>query len=691
VEEKHTICRLCSALCPIVVHLENGRIISAEREAGPAVEEDYFCPKLKAAPDIVYSADRIKTPLIKEQEKGKANWKEASWRQALDIIAEKLDFFRTTYGAESVCWMRGMAADWGAPWDYAIRFMNAFGSPNTIGNGAVCHVAREMAHFLTYGVMSYPDYKNSQCIVVWGKNDRDCNPQGYESILYAKERGAKLIVVDPIETTLTSLADIWLQIRPGCDGLLAMSMIDVIISESLYDKDFVGAWTVGFDELKEAVGAYAPERVAQEMWLDVEKIRESARLYATTKPACIVDGNGLDMHVNVFQNTRSVCMLRALTGSVDKKGGDLLPKAIPTEDIQLNERFPNDIKPISFRYPLFNRFHKTRGDHVLSSVVDAIVEEDPYPIKALIIQASNPVVTMANSKRLLRALEKLEFIVVIDLFMTRTAKHAHIILPTTTCFEKTQLNLGSMSRNHVTLQDQVIDCVGNTWPDSKITFELAKRMGYENEFPWDTVEEAIDYQLTPSGITVESLRKNHHGIDYEETRYEKYRNSGFPTQSGKVELYSETLREHGYPPIPTFDEDGKNSPSFHNQKADFPLVGISGARPNSFVHSQFRNIPSLLEQEPEPFVDIHPKDAETRDIMDGDSVKVATPNGRITMKARVSSVVHPGSVRIAWGWGEYNADFNINDLTDDEMRDPITSTPSNRCFMCNVVKEVKTG
>ena len=690
-EEKHTICRLCSALCPIVVHLEKGRIISAERETDFPVEKGYFCPKLRAAADIVYSTDRVKTPLIKEEKEGKAIWKEVSWKQALDTIAEKLDFFKTTYGAESVCWMRGMAADWGAPWDYAIRFMNAFGSPNIIGNGAVCPVAREMAHYLTYGVMSYPDYSNSKCIVVWGKNDRDCNPQGYESILYAKERGAKLIVVDPIETTFASLADIWLQIRPGCDGLLAMSMIHVIISESLYDGDFVKTWMVGFDDLKEAAKAYAPERVAQEMWLDAAKIRESARLYARTKPACIADGNGLDMHVNVFQNTRSVCMLRALTGSLDKKGGDLLPKAFPTEDIQLKERFRNEIKPISFEYPLFNKFHRTRGDHVLSSIVDAILEENPYPIKALIIQASNPVVTMANSKRFLRALEKLEFIVVIDLFITRTAKHAHIILPTTTCFEKTQLNLSNMSRNHVTLQDQVIDWVENTWPDWKITFELAKRMGYKKEFPWDTVEEAIAYQLRPSGITVESLRKNHGGIDYEETRYEKYRNSGFPTQSGKVELYSETLREHGYPPIPTFAEDEKNNLSFYNQKDDFPLMGISGARPNSFVHSQFRNIPSLLKREAEPVVDIHSIDAETRDIMDGDNVRVETPNGRITMKAKVSTVVHPGSVRIAWGWGECNPDFNINDLTDDEMRDPITSTPSNRCFMCNVIKGVKTG
>ena len=297
---------------------------------------------------------------------------------------------------------------------------------------------------------------------------------------------------------------------------------------------------------------------------------------------------------------------------------------------------------------------------------------------------------MANSSRFLRALEKLEFIVVIDLFMTRTAQWADMILPTTTCFEKTQLNLRYMSRNDVALQNRVIDWVGETWPDWKITFELARKMGFEKEFPWTTVEEAIDYQLSPSGITVEMLGQNPDGIFYEETGYEKYKDNGFSTPSGKVELYSERLKEHGYAPIPTFHADEENSLSFYTEKARFPLVGISGARTSSFVHSQFRNIPSLLAFEPEQLADIHPQDAEERKIMDGDRVQVETPHGRVILKARVSPVVHPGSIRIAWGWGEYHPDCNLNDLTDDGKRDPVTGTPSNRCFMCNVVREIKT-
>jgi len=249
----------------------------------------------------------------------------------------------------------------------------------------------------------------------------------------------------------------------------------------------------------------------------------------------------------------------------------------------------------------------------------------------------------------------------------------------------------SIDQNRVMLQNKVIECVGNSWPDWKIIFELAQRMGYRKEFPWDTVGEAIAYQLEPAGITVEMLRKNPDGIVFEERKYKKYRKSGFDTRSGKVEIYSKVFKEHSYPSIPNFDKDKENHPSFYDKRDHFPLIGISGARSINFVHSQFRNIPYLLKREPEPFVDIHPEDAKARGISDGDVIMVETPNGRVKMKAKVSDIVHPGLVRIPWGWGEFSPDYNINSLTDDEGRDPITSTTSNRCFMCNVVKEIRTG
>ena len=688
-EEKHTMCRLCGAVCPILVHLENGRIVSAERKTDLPPGKAYPCAKLAAAQEIIYSPQRVKTPLIKREFAGNIYWEEISWDQALDTVVTQLNFFKEKYGAESVCWMRGQAPDWGATWDYAQRFMDVFGSPNVIGTGYSCYAPRQMAHVYTYGAMTSPDYRNSKCILVWGKNDQDTNPAAFERILQAKEQGAKLLVVDPIKTELAQMADIWLQIKPGCDGLLAMSMIHVIISEGLYDSDYIKEWVLGFDRLREEAEKVGPEMIGEIIWLDPKKIREAARLYARTKPACLIDGNGLDMHVNVVQNTRAVCLLRALAGNLDTKGGDLFSQPIQIKNIRLKERLPENLKPITFQYPLFSDCGKLSGKQALPPLLDAILEGKPYPIKALVVQGANPVVTMANSSKVLHALSKLNFIVAIDLFQTRTAKLAHLILPASTSFEKTQLNTASTRNNRVILQNQVVDWVENSWPDWKIIFELAKKMGYEEEFPWPTVEEAIDDQLKPSGITVKMLRNNPNGVIVGEARYEKYKLEGFDTKSGKIEIYPEVFEEYGYQPLPRFTDGDENLLSFYSNRDDYPFIGISGAKSNHYVHSQLRNIPFLRQCEPEPFVDIHPTDALKQGIKNGDDVRIQTPKGSIKMKSRISDIVTPGVVRIPWGWGETNPQQNINVLTDDEVRSPATSTPPMRDFMCNVVKEVE--
>ncbi len=617
------------------------------------------------------------------------DFRETSWDKALGIVAEKFKHFKATHGAHSICWLRGMAADWGAPWDYANRLMNAFGSPNSIGNGSVCHVGREMAHAYTYGAMTVPQAKTANCILVWGKNDLHTNPQAADAILHARQQGAKLIVVDPIRTRLAAMADLWLQVKPGHDGLLVMAMIHEIISNGLYDADFVRDWTVGFAELQAAAGAFSPEAVAADIWLDPDDIRQAARLYATTKPACIIDGNGLDMQLNVFQDTRAVCILRALTGNLDQPGGDFIPQPVPARNIQLRERLPQGVPPITRDYPLFNTFNPTWGLHAQSCLIDAIVDEVPYPIRMLVVQSGNPAVTMTDSARVRRAFEKLEFLVVIDPFMTQTAQYAHVVLPASSCFEKTQLNRAYLRNNLVILQKQVIDCLGDSWPDWKITFDLARRLGLERDFPWQTIEEAIDYQLEPAGITVAALREKPMGIAAGETAYQKYRASAFATPSGKVELYSERLKQHGHEPVPYLQGWRGNPISFADRSAEFPLIGISGARPSRFTHSQFHNIPSLLGRKPEGQVDIHPLDANDRDITSGDLLKITTPRGQVHMRARISEEVHRGSIRIAWGWGDMNPSWNLNDLTDDGTRNAITCTPSNRSFMCHLAKVVE--
>lgn len=683
--KKDTVCRLCSACCPVEVMIHNGRLTAARRKSSLPQEQRQPCPKLRAAADITYSPNRLTTPLIRDRHGKHNDFRTASWDEALDTIATRMLQFKQKHGAQSVAWLRGMAADWGAPWDYATRLMHAFGSPNAIGNGSVCHVAREMAHAFTYGAMTIPQIKDAHCIMVWGKNDQNTCPPAFEAILQARQQGARLIVIDPVRTPLAEMADIWLQIKPGHDGLLAMAMIDTIISEELFDRDFVQQWSVGFEDLRRAAQAFTAESIADKLWLTATDIRKTARLYATTPPACIVDGNGLDMQLPVFDATRAVCMLRALTGNLDRPGGDLIPQPVPSQDMQLKERLPAGLPPVTCNYSLFSRFHHNWGLHAQSALIDAILEERPYPVRMLIVQSGNPAVTMTDTNRVRQALQKLECLVAIDLFATRTTQLADIVLPAAGCFEKTQLNRAALRHSLVAVQNQVIDCIGDSWPDWKITFELGRRLGLDKDFPWQTIEAAIDYQLQPAGLTTARLRSSPSGIHWCRVEYGKFVSQGFHTPSGKVEFHSSRLAKNGYPAVP-FEQGFAPPLTEAGCQDEFPFIGISGERCNRYTHSQFRQVPALRKQEPEGYIDIHPKDALRLAVIDGTLLKVSTPKGCIRMKARISDRIHTGSILIAWGWGEVDPSWSINNLTDDTLRNPVTATPSNRSFMCKVEK-----
>ena len=681
---RDSVCRLCSSCCPIEAEVVDNHLIAAWRKSFLAPEKRLACPKLAAAPDIVYSPHRLTTPLIKKDDG--AGFREAGWEEALNLVAARFLRQREESGAQSVAWLRGMAADWGAPWDYPNRLMNLFGSPNTLGNGSICFVGRDFAHSYTYGAVAFPEAKNARCILVWGKNDRNTALGAAEAIFYAREQRAKLVVIDPVQTPLARRADIWLQIKPGHDGLLAMAMIHQIIQEGLYDAEFVDQYTVGFEQIKEIAARYPAEAVAREIWLTADQIRQVARLYATIKPASIIDGNGLDMHREVFDTTRAIAMLRALTGNLDKPGGDVLPQPIPLRNIQLKDRLPTGAVPITCAYPLFNSFSETWGNQVQGCLIDAILQESPYPVKMVVVQSGNPLVSMADSNRTRKAFSRLETLVVIDMFLTGTGKLADVILPAASCFEETQLNRFSIRNNPMFLQNAVIPPVGGSWPDWRIVFELGRRLGFAAEFPWQSAEEAIDYQLEPTGVTVEKLRQNGNGLRIEELRYEKYRGAPFKTPSGKVEFFSRRLADAGFPGVPFAQGWGDDPISFADQSGEYPLLGISGSRDSRFTHSQFHNIPCLLEAGAGCVVDVHPEDVRHYELWEGDRVRIESPKGAVEMTVRISNTVRPGMIRLAWGWGEYDLRANLNALTEDDRRGRLTGTSTSRSFRCRLTK-----
>jgi len=519
-------------------------------------------------------------------------------------------------------------------------------------------------------------------MILWGYNPSGTTESGLmiRQIFDAKEKGAKLIVIDPLLTPLAAKADIWGQIRPGTDCALALAMLNVIVNEELYDRDFVNKWTYGFEKLEEHIQEFPPEKMEKITWIKAEVIREIARTYATYKPACIYDGNGLDQYPNCVQTARAICILRAITGNLDVPGGDLIPDTIPTVDITLKGMLPKGVKPVD-DFPLFREF---TGQVPAPSVIDAILTGKPYPIKAMIVQGGNPALTLANSTKVREALRKLEFLVVMDLFFTRTAELADIILPAATSFEKTGLTAyPSLRTNFIMLQQKVIEPLGESWPDWKFWFELAKKMGYRQEFPWKDVEEAIDELISPSGLTVAKLKE---GPILLPRRYKKFEEKGFPSiPSGKVQIYSEILKDHGFEPLPTYIEPPETPTSRPELLGKYPLMGVCWPR-SVYVHTQHRNVPWLRSLDPDPLVRINPKDANERNIEDGCAVIITSPRGSIKVKAKVTQKVPLGIVAISWGWGQTIIEANINDLTDDTVRDPITGTTPNRLFLCEVQK-----
>ena len=447
-------CFFCHVRCGVLVTKVNGRITNIEGDPDCPHNKGYTCSRLdkqRYLEGFVYNPNRLKKPLKRVGERGGGQWEEISWDQAFDEIAEKLAELRDEYGPETLAFTEGTARTWS--WLH-YKFTNLFGSPNTGGNGTICYSSDMWLEPCTYGgfCSDKSDWVNADLVVLWGRNTIASEPLLWDWVnTNRKERGAKLMVIDPRFSEVAQQADLFLQIRPGTDAALALGWINVIIEEDLYDHEFVDEWCVGFDELRERAKDYPPEKVAEITWIPADKIRESARMYATTKPACLPWGQkgGDASGINASSAIRGKAILRAITGNIDKKGGDQLapPSRFPPafyEHYALsqeqrdkmigNDRFPGltfkgwDV--ISQAYPSFYPYSNA------PLLFRAMRDSDPYPVKALIVQADNPVMAFSNTKLVVEALMNLDLLVVHDYFMTPTAALADYALPAATWLER---------------------------------------------------------------------------------------------------------------------------------------------------------------------------------------------------------------------------------------------------------------
>lgn len=665
-KEVRTVCRLCFARCRAILHVQDGRIEKVDEE-GP------LCPKGRALGDIVHAPDRLLHPLKRDGN----GWRRVSWDEALGFIARRLEDIRQRYGPQALAIHAGHPTVYYDIRDYIRRFGNLFGTPNLSSTGSQCHVARVIGNSLTCGSLAFPDYERTNCIVLWGCNPSSSNPYAMRAILNARKRGAKLIVIDPRVTPLVSNADVHLQLRPGTDRVLALGILHTIVRERLYDRDFVAQWTLGFDRLEEALQLYDPERVQGMTGVPADLIRQAARLYSSTRPACIVQGNALEHHTDGVQAIRAISILQAVSGNLDVPGGSVINPGYHLADIGPEARKPETRAIGADVYPLYYEFTKQAQANLLAG---AILEGRPYPIRGMIVVGANSVLTFPNSRKVREALGKLEFLAVMDHFLTETAEQADIILPAATFLERTELcDLGAhRPLPRLALISAAIPEQGEAWPDWRFWFELARRMGYGEYFPWKDIKEAIAFRLKPLGITIEQLERKPDGIPCGTERYRKYEEKGFATPSGKVEIYSERLERLGYDPLPTCRI---------GEGLEKTIILSTGARVSEYIHSRFRNIPSLRRRRPEPLAEISSQMAQELGLNGGDRVTVKTETGKIEIKVKVNNDVVREAVFVPHGWNEVNA----NVLTDDRALDLISGFPSLRSVPCAMERKAASS
>jgi anaerobic selenocysteine-containing dehydrogenase len=692
-----SVCIGCTNFCGVKYQVENGKIAKLEGMQEHHVNRGALCARAYGMKQLVYAPNRIKTPLKRVGEKGEGKWKSISWDEALGIIANKLNEIKEKFGAEKVAFHRGRIFGGDDQREFFLRFANVFGSPNIAGPPHICYQPRSWAHCLNFGWNIrdvIPDFENTECILVWGWNPAHSAIPAAKSIFDAKDRGANLIVIDPRFNPIARVADKYLKIRPGTDGALALSMINVIIEENLYDENFVDKWTVGFDELKELVKKYPPEEVEKITWIPADTIREISRELASAKSACICPGVAFDHFTNSVQSARAMYHLIALTGNIDVPGGHILKTTWKDVTFQhdtiftLREKVPQETieKTLGIdKYRLIRKLKSPCADIMdghSPSIYESMRTGKPYPIKAIVIWHSSPVDTESNTKRIIEALKEAELVVVIDPWMSSTAKYADIILPASTYLEWDWFNL---SPERILLRRKVIEPLYASWPDIKIICELGRKMGYESYFPWKTIEEVMDERLRACGVTYDQLLKSQNNIiqmPVPAMTYKKYEKEGFNTPSKKVEFHSSTLAKNGYNPLPDYVEPMESPVSEPDLAKEYPLILITGAQLNLFTHSMHHNVPLMNDLMPENLLEINQETAEKLGITDGERVQVESPRGSITIKTKLTNGIHDRVVHMHHGF----QDVNVNILIDNISRSPIIGSTGIKGSLCRVTK-----
>ncbi len=677
-----------------------------------------ICRRGRHAPEIVYSEHRLRYPQRRVGPKGSYKFERIGWDEAYDLIAENLNKIKTESGPEAVAIYTGrgsfelslcdMYQPKGVAVSSASNVLFDFGSPNTMGVGALCYVSFAMiAPHVTMGRMlinMFTDLENAEMIVVWGANPAtDSPPLDMHRLLAAARRGADIVVIDPRRTeTAARTGAQWIPIRPGTDGALALGLIEAMIEDDLFDEDFADNWTHGFPELSRYVQHFRPEMAETITGVPAGTIRDLARRIASANGCAPLMYTGLEYSNSGIQAIRAVLTLWALAGQLDVPGG--LGLAMRDSHFPINRACnvanPNlDLAVARDKFPIYSKY---RGESHASGLVDAVLKGDPYKIRGLLVHGASILTSWPQTPIWRETLSQLDFLVSIDRQLTADAAYADIVLPATTMFEiDSYMVYGPIFR----LREKIIDPVGEARNDYLIMAELARRLGYGDRYP-QSEEALLHFALEGSGYSLEDVKAAGGWVKapVPMMEYKKWQKgglrpdgrSGFDTPTGKFEVSSTILEEHGYEPLPKYTEPREGPLANPALAKTFPLVFNSGARPQTDFRSQHHGIAGLVKDHPEPAVELNRADAKARGIRDGDQAEVRSPRGAVRFRVRVSDNIVQGAVECNMGGGTpvgpkaWQAS-NVNELTDLMNFDEISGFPVYKSLLCQVVKVGEGG
>lgn len=689
IEIKHTICEICSRGCGIDAYVKDGKIIKVEGTPGNPTGFGYLCQKGQGSRSYIYREDRIKTPLKRVGPKGSGQFEPISWEEAYREIAEKLNRCKEESGPDSVVFFSGYTK-WYRP--FYRRFLYSFGSQNYCTDDSICYYSTYMANMLNCGTPTRPDTRNSGIFLGWCFNKYYSGSivETKRLELYKKERGLKILIIDPRITPATEkLADMHLRPFPGTDGALAHCFANLFIQWNKIDHDYIEKHVYGFEEYRDYVSRFTVDKVSEITGLTGEEIIAAAKMLTENGPMSIAEsGSPIVHHVNGMQTYRAIMALSAITGNYDRPGGQIpirFADSTRAGDTVQEDAFAYDTFPYHYvkkvgqnRFPLFCELVEQGQDMDLARHIE---EKDPYPIRALFAMGMNHRM-LPNSKRLMEAIKTLDLFVDVDIFMTDTAKQADIVLPACSSFERgTFKNYGN---GKVAYTKPVIEPLYESKSDVDILCELAGYLGLKDPLLRSGYRNCIDsFVLNGTGLTVDQLQAAEEQVMIPTfVNYPAGLNTetGYATLTERYELKSKLIEQrftkYGYDPLPVWEpvldlDDPK----------EYPLIFTSGGRLPNCMHSRLHDSKWHRYQRKEPKLDINPDDAVELGISDEDWVSVKTVAGELKLKAHVTWTARKGVVFLFQDYREADANSII-----PERYDPYSGYPGVNSARCRVTK-----